>query len=253
MKQAQRGATLIVVLILLVVITVIGTLAIRQSMVTLNIATNSQAMQLMLQNADASFFNVEKPNNIAQAFSGIGMFGYMDGATKKDKELVFCYRGADQKKFFDLSNASIVEWNAPATKPQNNSLGTDGFCKLSDSNANFFTSGRKAVMTQVAVKFATESSSDPFYGQVLGTDGKTVQLERIKPVKVFAISIMPALTSAKKEDIDKCLSEHMNDVTIPSGVTPATGANKSVTQCLSDLNVPFESTVTEYVITQDFV
>jgi nitrate reductase gamma subunit len=55
MKQAQQRATLIVVLILLVVITVLGTLAIRQSMVTLNIATNSQAMQLMLQNADSAF------------------------------------------------------------------------------------------------------------------------------------------------------------------------------------------------------
>ena len=64
---------------------------------------------------------------------------------------------------------------------------------------------------------------------------------------------MPSLTSADKAEIDKCLSEHMNDVTIPSGVTAAAGANKSVTQCLSDLNVPFESTVTEYVITQDFV
>ena len=49
MKQVQQGATLIVVLILLVVITVLRTLAIRLSMVTLKIATNSQAMQLMLQ------------------------------------------------------------------------------------------------------------------------------------------------------------------------------------------------------------
>ena len=253
MKQVQQGATLIVVLILLVVITVLGTLAIRQSMVTLNIATNSQAMQLMLQNADSAFFNVEKQSNIVQALSGSGMFGYIDGATNKDKELVFCYRGADQKKFFDLSNASIVEWNAPATKPKNNSLGKDGFCKVSDNSFNFFTSGRKADKTQVDVKFATEASNDPFYGQVLGTDGNTVKLERSKPVKVFAISIMPSLTSADKAEIDKCLSEHMNDVTIPSGVTAAAGANKSVTQCLSDLNVPFESTVTEYVITQDFV
>lgn len=116
MKQVQQGATLIVVLILLVVITVLGTLAIRQSMVTLNIATNSQAMQLMLQNADSAFFNVEKQSNIVQALSGSGMFGYIDGATNKDKELVFCYRGADQKKVF-LTFLMPVLWNGMHLRP----------------------------------------------------------------------------------------------------------------------------------------
>lgn len=115
MKQVQQGATLIVVLILLVVITVLGTLAIRQSMVTLNIATNSQAMQLMLQNADSAFFNVEKQSNIVQALSGSGMFGYIDGATNKDKELVFCYRGADQKSF--LTFLMPVLWNGMHLRP----------------------------------------------------------------------------------------------------------------------------------------
>lgn len=253
MNKSQLGATLIVVLILLVAITVIGTLAIRQSMVTLNIATNSQATQLMLQNADAAFFNVEKENNIIQSLSSSGMFGYIDGAVNKDKELVFCFRGADQADFFDITLASIIEWNAPDVKPKNDSFGKDGYCKTNVSGTNFFTSGRKAVMTQVAVKYSSEAEKDAFYGQILGTDDNTVKLQRSKPVKVFAVSIMPALTTADKTKIDECLDSHMNEVVIPSGVTPSTGADKSVTQCLSELNVPFESSVTEYVIAQDFV
>lgn len=56
MKNHQQGVTLIVVMLLLVAITVIATIAVRQSLVTLNIATNSQAEQLMLQNADAAFY-----------------------------------------------------------------------------------------------------------------------------------------------------------------------------------------------------
>ena len=63
----QNGATLIVVLVLLLAITVIGTLAIKNSVVGLSIATNSQAQQLLLQNADSAFFSVEKEENLIQS------------------------------------------------------------------------------------------------------------------------------------------------------------------------------------------
>lgn len=43
----QHGATLIVVLMLLLIITVIGTLAIKNSLVGLSIATNSQAQRVV--------------------------------------------------------------------------------------------------------------------------------------------------------------------------------------------------------------
>ena len=55
MIKNQRGATLIVVLLILVAIIVLGTLAVRQGLVSLGIATNSQAQQLLLQNSDAAF------------------------------------------------------------------------------------------------------------------------------------------------------------------------------------------------------
>ena len=48
-------ATLIVVMILLLAITIIGTMAIRQGLVSLGVATNSQAQQLLMQNSDAAF------------------------------------------------------------------------------------------------------------------------------------------------------------------------------------------------------
>lgn len=256
--SAQRGAVLIVVLVLLVVITIIATLAVRQGMVALNIATNSQAQQLMLQNSDSAFFNVEQENNIIQSLSSSGMFGYINGAANKDKELVFCYRGAEKKDFFDITRASIIEWNAPDTKPKNDNLGKDGFCSTTSSTENFFTSGRKAVMTQIAVKFSSEAEKDPFYGQILGTDNETVKLERSKPVKVFSVSIMPTLTSVDNSKVDACFNQHMNDPTIPKTITPAkdsdgNSAGDSVTTCLMKLNVPFESSVTEYVIAQDFI
>ena len=61
MMRNQNGATLIVVLFLLLTITVLGTLAVRQSVVGLNIATNSQAQQLLTQNSDAAFLRRNSP------------------------------------------------------------------------------------------------------------------------------------------------------------------------------------------------
>ena len=82
--QQQQGAALIVVMILLLAVTIIGTMAVRQGLVSLGVATNSQAQQLLMQNSDAAFFNVEKESNLIQSLSASGMFGYIDGAANKD-------------------------------------------------------------------------------------------------------------------------------------------------------------------------
>ncbi|BCU63521.1 hypothetical protein F941_03055 [Acinetobacter bouvetii DSM 14964 = CIP 107468] len=255
----QHGATLIVVLMLLLIITVIGTLAIKNSLVGLSIATNSQAQQLLLQNADSAFFSVEREENLIQGLTSSGMFGYISGAANKDKELVFCYRG-NEADFFDINRASIMQWEGSKQTPTTDAMGSDGYCKTASADKNYFTSGRKAVITQVAVKYSSSSDADPFYGMQFGTDDKGVKFERSKPVKVFAVSIMPSLSTADRSKIDTCLSARMNEVTIPDGTTVSVASGtkvednptKSVTECLSGLNVPFTSHATEYVIAQDF-
>ncbi|MEA1230619.1 pilus assembly protein PilX [Acinetobacter sp. IRS14] len=253
MKKNQTGATLIVVLVLLLVITIIGTLAIRQSLMSLNIVTNSQAQQLLVQNSDAALFNVEDGSNLLRNLARDGMFGYIRGDANKDKELVFCYRG-DQSQFFSLANASIMQWIAGASAPTGSALGADGYCKSnsSDSTKNYFTSGRSVVMTQVAVKFAS-TESDPFQHSLRGTDTKNVKMEDTEKVVVFATSFIPSLSTASKADIDQCLSSKMNQVIQPSDVlTPATGATESVSACLHRLNVPYTTQVAEYTIAQGF-
>jgi len=55
----QRGATLKVVLIILILLTLVGTWAIRGSLTSLNIATNAQAQALLQQSSDAVFFSLE--------------------------------------------------------------------------------------------------------------------------------------------------------------------------------------------------
>ncbi|ERQ00135.1 hypothetical protein Q674_03195 [Acinetobacter sp. COS3] len=252
MKRTQRGATLIVVLILLLIMTVVGTLAIRGSLTTLNIATNSQAQQLMLQNSDSAIFHSEDPNRIIWNTSLSGLFGWINLDVNKGKELVFCYRGTEAS-FFDSSKASAIQW-VSGNAPDNTEKGLDGFCQLDDTE-NFFTSARKAVMTQVMVK--TDISADtlagienPFEHMQKGTDVDKAKVMQSSKIIVMTTSIVPAMSSASDADINACFKTHMNIVVIPNGVTPDTGKDKSVAQCLQTLGVPVTTQVTEYTLIQ---
>lgn len=255
MRKNQQGATLIVVLILLVVITIIGTLAVRNSLTALNIATNSQAQQLLVQNSDSAIFNVEDPRFLVRNLAYDGLFGLIKSDANKGKELVFCYKGV-QSQFFNLSQASLMQW-VSGTSPSGTELGPDGYCKLGGS-ANFFTSGRKAVMTQVSLKVNTNTADivagidNPFSFMQQGTDTESAKIDKSEKIFVIATSIMPTLSTASDTEINNCFSKHMNQVVIPSGVTAATGMDKSVSECLQDLGVPVNTQVTEYNLTQAF-
>lgn len=252
MKTKQEGATLIVVLILLVIITMIGTLAIRSSLTALNIATSSQAQQLLVQNSDSAIFNVEDPDLIERNTAYDGLFGLVKSDANKGKELVFCYRGT-ASTFYDFSRVSFMQW-VSGTDPNNSELGIDGYCKMDSSN-NFFTSGRKAVMTQVSIKVNTDASSNldrAFEHMQRGTDAESAKIDKSEKILVTATSIVPSMSTANDTDINNCFSTHMNQVVIPSGVTPATGMNKSVSQCLQDLGVPVNTQIAEYNLTQAF-
>lgn len=254
MKFRQQGSTLIIVLIFLVAITIIGTLAIRQSMVGLNIATNSQVQQLLVQNSDAAFFNVEEERNLLRSLASNGMFGFIDTPNRKDMEMVFCFRGTNTD-FFNLNQASLMQWREGDTTPTNNMMGTNGYCDV-EKTGNFFTSGRRVTMTQVAVKFPSSMpDTDPFFGALYNTDEEALKrLEAVKVVKVFAVSITPGISNVDRTRINVCLQQRMNEVTIPDGTTVNENAPErlSVTECLAELNIPFASHVNEYVIAQDF-
>ncbi|WP_353142681.1 pilus assembly protein PilX [Acinetobacter pragensis] len=255
-RHSQQGATLIIVLVLLLIIIIVSSLAIRQGLLSLNIATNAQAQQLMNQNSDSALFTVEDADALKVNMTGNGMFGYISTPYNKGKELVFCYKGTNTA-FFSLAQASVMKWEDGKTKPTNNELGTDGYCSL--SNTNDYTSGRSAVMTQVTVRFIDDASGDvAFVSTVSGTDtlvSKTIAPQR---ATVTAISLMPTLSTASTEEINACLSTHMSNPSnaIPAGVSASsdsvtgTSFSTSISECLNTLNVPYTTYVTVYDMTQ---
>ncbi len=239
-RHHQKGSTLIVVLFILLAITIIGTLAIRQSMVSLNIATNSQAQQLMMQNSDAATFNIEDTSNLVRSLARDGMFGFIKGAENKGKELVFCFRGS-RAQFFTLSQASMIYLNNSDTIV-NSDLGVNGFCRTGANTANFFTSERRAVITQVSVSFTNSTSSMPFQDSIRGTDEELSKIEKTERVVVNTTSLMPALTSVDTDEIDDCLDSHISN-----------SSTNGVANCLAGLNVPYATHVTEYTLGQAFL
>ena len=258
MRTHQNGSTLIIVLGLLVVITLIGTLAMKNSLVSLNIATNSQAQQIMTQSSDSAFFSLEDPTQLGRHIMGNGVLGYLKGDANKERELVFCMR-SDDVRFFDLAKASLIYWPSGAAGPKNNDIGTNGYCNM--TTANHYTTGRRAVMTQVAVRY-TSTPTKPFEFYQRGTDGQTAKLEQAERIMVHSTSLMPTLANgATNTQINTCLSAHLNlasepvdasfDATKPEQVTANTNGKVSVSQCLTALGVPHTTQVVEYKLQQN--
>lgn len=247
----QRGSTLIVVLILLVMITLIGTMAIRQGIVSLHIATNSQARSLLIQSSDAMFFRTEDPAELTRNLLSQGLFGFIKANNNKGKELIFCFRPKVNSNFFDISKASVASWFS-GSQPSFTELGIDGYCKVNDVNS--FASSRNAVLTQVTVKLI-DSSNDPFAYTQRGTDVQSAKIDDLARIVVYSTSIIPGLAQdATEGQMNDCFSKHMSNPVVPLDQESTLPSNsisrKSVTDCFSGLSVPYNTQVTEYNLMQ---
>jgi hypothetical protein len=92
-------------------------------------------------NSDAALFKIEDPAQLMRSMALNGMFGYI-GEDNVGKELVFCFKSGNTDFF---SQSSLISWNGSSIT--NDGLGSTGFCKM---ESGFFTSGRSAVITQIA-------------------------------------------------------------------------------------------------------
>lgn len=239
LKTSQQGAVLIVVLIMLVLITLIGTWAIRGSITSLKISTNAQAQALLKQTSDSVFVTLENKTDDDLAFAnmriGDGMLNYTLRPENKGKELVFCVRGETADNFEGSRLASVVYWNGSTIR--NSDMGTNGFCKL--DRLTDFISGRNAVLTQVTVR-AAENSRD-WEHMMEGDDKESSKSTGIQKVVITATSILPNLSESSKTEINTCLKNYTSFV---DDVID----NQTVTDCLSLKNVPYSTQEMEYTM-----
>lgn len=222
----QHGATLIIVLIVLILVTVLGTVAVKSGILGLKIATNSQVNALLLENSDAALFNIENPSQIARQLALDGMFAYFNSADNANDELVFCYR-ANQNTFFSLANASAISKDADGNVTSTTKIGVTGFCQRS-----WFATGRSAVLSQV---YLTKSAtiSTPFGSVPKGTSlGQSNVPATTNNIGATVISILPSFAGADTTQIENCFKR----------------PKATVGTCFDGLGIPYNMQHSDYVV-----
>lgn len=102
-RGSETGAVLIVVLLVLILITLIGTIAVQRSSTDLKLATASQVGKLTFQSSDAAFNKLEKEDrSLGKGNSVDNVRGYVTRPGKQyvGREVVFCLRPRSNR-FFD--------------------------------------------------------------------------------------------------------------------------------------------------------
>lgn len=183
MMHNQKGSTLIIVLMIVLLITIIGTLAIRQSVSSLKLVSNNQMQTLLLQNSDAALMAFQNPAFQKHIAATNGIVGFFKNENNRDAELVMCFEGTEP---FQLSNAS---YRLNSTSFVNMATGS-GAC-----HKDSVSSGRSAVVTQVYIKRETEQVTVPFADLARGTESLGAKTENNIRLRVYVISVMKGLLS----------------------------------------------------------
>jgi Tfp pilus assembly protein PilX len=253
--RSEQGSTLIPVLFILLIITVLGLMAMRQGLVNLSISTNSQVKQLLVQSADAPLYeysildvSVGSPN-----ISLATVLGNALDPSNLGRELVFCYKSSNTQSFGLVYNASTIQAVPSPTAGSNTSNIIDnsgnGFC----SPTSDFTSGRKAVVTQVAVLQPTDASTSApgaFLARatsVGGGDSTPKGYSTKQRFRVISTSFLPGMgsTALSTSDATKnCLQGRISD-----NSDPANANSETVTDCLARNGIPVDTQVQEYGLT----
>src|SRR5690606_7611717 len=155
----ERGSTLIVVLILLVLISVIGLYAMRHSILNLKLATNAQVQTMLMQTTDVALDHLEKHfNDNEQAGFSTTPIGQVLLDGNQGKELQFCFKPTEidsddeltDSVFFSLRDFRIITRKAKDDIEAATSVESGSYDATCDPTTMFSIS-RKALVTQVTV------------------------------------------------------------------------------------------------------
>lgn len=247
--DSQRGATLIAVLLILLLISVLGVMAMRQGLTSLNISTSAQVRQLLLQSADTPL-NTYAIGDYTQkeAVALTTILGAALDDSNKAHEVVFCYRPTTNQPFNSTLFANVIHANPASGSAGNVSIVDDnqgGFCDLTTD----FGSSRNAAVTQVAVTRPLNGGGAGCIGcgllRATSTGAGTTFPAgyEIKPVRVISTSFLPAMATgvALATVQSDCLNGRISDNSDISNADKET-----VTDCLAKYGVPAVTQVQDF-------
>ncbi|WLF83589.1 PilX N-terminal domain-containing pilus assembly protein [Moraxella sp. ZY210820] len=226
----QQGSTLIIVLVVLLLITIVGTIAMRGSMLGLRLSTSSQISNILVESSDAAIFNLQDPTKVTARLTAQQMYGHFDVAGNTEDELVFCYL-RNQANIFAVNRSSVIG---------SSKLGTRGYCR-----ANDFATGRDAVVSQVYLRKViggASSSGNTFSNMQEGSSvgGGSTSYANMKTMAATVVSIMPTFSSVTQQQIQDCFRR-----------TAMTTVADNVAACFRNLNVPYNVQYAEYQVGTD--
>lgn len=233
-RSTEQGVTLIVVLLFLVLITLAGAIAVKQSNTDLKLATSDQINTVLLQSSDSANQRLEMMINgdpssteYRDATSAAGVFGHfiLDG-NNATNEFIYCFNPR-AKKYLAANSSIRVKGTPQVSGGYWNSL-NNGVCDY--NNANGYTSARQTIMTQMNVTVTPPNINAERFGHIV--IGKEIEDRTSKRYK-FDIRSTSALPSYNepKADGDKCFEQTSIDDNVVIG-------KKSLNECLLAASTP---------------
>lgn len=253
----QAGATLIVVLVMVLLLAIVGAMAVRSSQVTLDMTTSSQVNQLLMQSSDVPLAKLEMSaiepgaDNLTQLQNMMkdttGPLSLLTTEGKKDAEYVLCYQPTVRSGLYKKGEHRVI-----VTKDFGTMMNADGYCKVKEGTENYFTSARKTVASQVSITRPTVNGSSaydlpikPFAISNIGTDDGSALRSDASYYRSYVTSVLPALSiSSSDEKIQSCLA-------LPIGALAGTTAEKSQIKCLDETDTPINIQVQDYAYNGD--
>lgn len=245
-RRSQTGSTLIAVLLILLVITIIGVIAMKQGLTSLNIATNSQVQTILAQSSDAAI-NQFANTDLTAITNVTGVIGAAINNADPGQEYVFCYRPTSSDPFGLTINTNLLQGNPSSDTATSVNVDSTNFCDL--TAATDFGSGRKATVTQVAVTIPLDASTlPPLSGLPRG--GTDISAGSPLPksfttqqrIRVTSTSMLPAFSASPLTTVQtECVQGRISD----NADTPLQGV-ENLTDCLARRGVPANTQVQEF-------
>ncbi len=262
--HSQRGSTLVAVLLILLIITVLGAMAMKQGLATLSVSTASQVRQLLVQSADSALNQiVRNPFSVINSQSNVVGYAMLNPTDSSGNQIeyVFCYRPQSSQAFGATINSSAIKANSTLDKPDLVNGNALGFCSLTTDLGR----AKGAAVTQVSVTSPQDTTGIAATFQQgsnpdVGSTG--AGLLNTKRVRVTSTSMLPALSATDPSVVqstclgsgitpsrlaDNTLQLQQQTSTTSGGITTYTNvAPESLTDCLARMGMPADTQVQEY-------
>ncbi len=242
----QRGATLILVLLILLCLTLIGAYSVRQSATDASLTTSSQINELTFQTSEMALAKIEADaRNNSNSLEITNFRGYLLQPDKTNNPITFCLRPKSSRLFsYQQITESLLGQPGSFVSGKNG-----GFCNP-NASADFLTS-RNASMTQVTavntipdkcINFACELDGTSTNDLSLGASDSSINT---KFIQVHSVSVLPSFaatlgsaTSTTTTDLSGCLR---NTSMLRAGADGKPEYDSTgMAGCLRALNVPHD-------------